>query len=101
MTKIIFKCSGGMLDREIDLTLYLDDLPADETKKLLQLIKEADFYNLPTNLIKYPSPEKIEYIIGVENGNARHTVRVNEETMPPELRPLLNELSTRMDMEPE
>jgi len=96
MTKIIFECSGGVLDRDRDLTVHLDNLPGGEAQTLLHLIREANFFNIPSNLINNPDPEKIQYKITVDAGIVFHTVRGNENTTPAALRPLLNELSARM-----
>ena len=96
MAKIIFECSGGMLDQDRDLTVNLDNLPNGEAHTLLQLIQDANFFNLPSNLLKHPDPEKIQYAITVDAGIVFHTVRANENSTPQSLRPLLNELSARM-----
>ena len=100
MTSIIFECSGGMLDRSMDLTLKLDDLPGRETRELIELIRDANFFNLPSNLIKNPDPEEIQYTITVDAGAVFHTVRTHENATPPSLRPLLKELSMRMETSP-
>jgi hypothetical protein len=99
MTKIIFECSGGMLDRDRDLTVNLENLPGSEAKALLHLIREANFFNIPSNLIKNPDPEKIQYKITVDAGIVFYTVRGNENTTPESLRPLLNELTARLGAE--
>ncbi len=100
MAKIIFECSGGILDRDADLTLNLNTLPSNEAQNLLQLIRDSNFFNLPANLIKQPEPEKIQYAITVDVGIVYHTVRATENTTPPSLKPLLTELSTRLDTRP-
>jgi len=85
-----------MLDRNRDLTVDLASLPGGEAQNLLQLIRESNFFNIPSNLIQQPDPEKIQYRITVDAGIVFHTVRGNENTTPTALRPLLNELSARM-----
>ncbi len=97
MTKITFACSGGMLTGTMDLTLYLDRLPSQEALNLLRLIYKANFFNLPRNLIKHPEPEKILYTITVDDGQYRHRVQANENSTPSTLKPLVNELSMRLD----
>jgi Emfourin len=100
MTKIIFECSGGILDCEVDLTLNLNTLPSNEAQNLLQLIRDSNFFNLPANLIRQPEPENAQYAITVDVGIVNHTVRATENTAPPSLKPLLAELFTRMDPKP-
>jgi hypothetical protein len=96
MTKILIECSGGMLDRNRDLTVDLENMPDSEARTLLHLIREANFFNIPSNLIQHPAPEKLQYKITVDAGIVFHTVRGNENTTPEALRPLLNELSARL-----
>lgn len=100
MAKINLERSGGMLNHSTDFTFDLDSLPADYARDLFQLIQEADFFNLPKNLIKHPDPEKIQYRITVEAGNTSHSVQTNEDTAPSSLRALLIELSKMMDNQP-
>lgn len=100
MTKIIFECSGGMPYDNVDLTLNLETLPDDEAQNLLQLIREANFFNLPSSLIEQPDQEQPHYVITVDVGIIYHTVHVTQNTTPLTLKPLLDELSTRTDVKP-
>ena len=90
MTRITFERSG---DQATSFGFDLDSLPANEAQNLLRLIGDANFFNLPRELVKSPAPDDPEYTITVEAGQARHTVHTSDTTVSDALRPLLDELS--------
>jgi hypothetical protein len=94
MAKIMFERSGGVLGQTIDTTLDLDTLPSSESRHMLYLIQEADFFRIPENLVAPLTTDEFLYTITVEAGATRHRVRVNDTTMPESLRPLVHELVT-------
>lgn len=93
MTKINFKRTGGILGREINKDIELNELPADESQELMQLITETNFFKIPQNLIGHAVPDEYEYTITVEAGNTHHTIQTSDTTAPESLRPLLEKLS--------
>ncbi len=93
MAKINFKRTGGITGREIDTEIDLNELPADEMQKLMQMITETNFFNIPQNLIQHSVPDEHEYTITVEAGNTHHTIQTTDSTAPESLRPLLEKLS--------
>lgn len=94
MTKINFKRTGGILGREIDKNIDLNELPAAESQELMQLITETNFFKIPQNLIQHAIPDEYEYTVTVEAGNTHHTVHASDASAPESLRPLLDKLST-------
>jgi hypothetical protein len=94
MTTITFKRSGGFVGKGMRLQLTLDDLPGNDASMLLRLIEQAEFFNLPENLIVKFNPDEYQYTITVDVGIICHTVRTNDTTMPALLRPLVDELSS-------
>ena len=94
MTTITFKRSGGFVGKGMRLQLTLDDLPGNDASMLLRLIEQAEFFNLPENLIVKFNPDEYQYTITVDAGVVCHTVRTNDTTMPASLRPLVEELSS-------
>ena len=94
MTTITFKRSGGFVGKGMRLQLTLDDLPGNDASMLLRLIEQAEFFNLPENLIVKFNPDEYQYTITVDAGVICHTVRTNDTTMPASLRPLVDELSS-------
>ena len=94
MTTITFKRSGGFVGRGMKYDLNLYQLPAGDARKLIRLIKKAEFFSLPENLITKFMPDEYQYTLTVDVGITSHTVRTNDTTMPESLRPLVDELST-------
>jgi polysaccharide deacetylase 2 family uncharacterized protein YibQ len=93
MAKINFKRTGGITGREIDTDIDLNELPADEMQKIMQMITETNFFNIPQNLIQHSVPDEHEYTITVEAGNTHHTIQTSDSSAPESLRPLLEKLS--------
>jgi hypothetical protein len=94
MTTIVFKRCGGFVGTGMRFQLSLDQLPATDANSLLRLIEQAEFFNIPENLIVKFNPEEYQYTITVDAGIISHTVRTNDTTMPASLRPLVDELSS-------
>jgi hypothetical protein len=94
MTTITFKRSGGFIGKGMRFQLTLDELPHNDARALLRLIEQAEFFNLPENMIVKFHPDEYQYTITVDEGAICHTVRTNDTTMPASLRPLVDELSS-------
>ena len=94
MTTISFKRAGGFVGKGIRIQLALDQLPREDASVLLRLIEQAEFFNIPENLIVKFNPDEYQYTITVDAGVICHTVRTNDTTMPASLRPLVEELSS-------
>jgi hypothetical protein len=73
--------------------LNLNDMPISAVRNITRLVEEAQFFDLPENLIKNFRPDEYQYTITVDAGITNHTVRTNDSTMPSSLRPLIKELS--------
>jgi hypothetical protein len=96
MMKIEFERSGGFMGRTVSLSLDLDDLPADQAETLRLLIDNADFFNLPADSHSPPVPDAFTYTITITTDERTHTVRTSDTTAPEILRPLLMDLSARV-----
>ena len=95
MTQITFERSGGILGRKVSLRLDLESLPADQSTALQQSLDEADFFNLPENMISSPVPDEFTYTITIQEAAKQHTVRLSDTSATEALRPLLQNLSRR------
>lgn len=93
MAKITFKRSGGFVGPGMRFELNLNDMPISAVRNITRLVEEAQFFDLPENLIKTFKPDEYQYTITVDAGITNHTVRTNDSTMPSSLRPLIKELS--------
>ena len=94
MTRINFKRSGGILGREVESEIDLDEMPADESQELMRLLTETNFFKIPQNLINRSTPDEYEYTVTVDAGNTHHTIHTSDSNAPESLRPLLEKLST-------
>ena len=94
MTIIKFERSGGVLGQNIDLDLDLNTLPATESRRLMDLVQQCDFFNLPQDLVAKTTPDEFHYVITVNAGKTRHVVRTSDTGAPESLRLLLGELSS-------
>ena len=101
MAKITFKRSGGFVGRGMRFELNLNNLPISAVRNITRLVEEAQFFELPENLIKNFQPDEYQYTITVDAGITNHTVRTNDSTMPSSLRPLVKELSMLSAVNPE
>jgi hypothetical protein len=93
MTTITFERSGGVIGNETHFDVDLNTLPGEEADRVLKLIDEANFFNLPTDLTGKNSPDEFQYRITIDNGGDTHTVRVTDTTMPESMGLLVKELT--------
>src|SRR5689334_11614492 len=93
MAKITFKRSGGFIGKGMRFELNLNNLPISTVRNITRLVEEAQFFDLPENLIKNFKPDEYQYTITVDAGITYHTVYTNDSTMPSSLRPLVKELT--------
>ena len=94
MAKITFERSGGFLEPPIEFTIDLDTVSSHAAQRMLYLIEDADFFNLPENPGATQVVDEYFFTVTVEAGGTRHSVCASEADMPEVLRPLINELST-------
>jgi hypothetical protein len=88
--RISVERSGGFAGITMKTAVDKKDLPADEALKLHMLVEEADFFNLPREIMPPSrSRDRFQYKLTVEENGRQHTVRVSEEAMPEKLKPLV------------
>lgn len=93
VTRILFERSGGFMGRKVNLDIDVNDLSEEQATLLHELLDEADFFDFPEDLRRTPAPDEFSYLITVETGKRRHSVRVSDTSIPEDLRPLLTELN--------
>jgi|WetSurMetagenome_2_1015567.scaffolds.fasta_scaffold1644237_1 hypothetical protein len=91
---INFHRSGGVNGTEIQSEINLTELPADEAQHLTRLIMESDFFKIPEDLTAQATTDEFKYTISVDAGQAQHTVKCTDTTMPKDLVPLVKELTS-------
>lgn len=99
MKKIFFERTGGFMGRKVSITIDMDDLPEEQVELLDDLLDEADFFELPSDLTRQAMPDAFTYNITVSSYEKQHSVRVSDSTAPDDMRPLLEELSRQARMQ--
>ncbi|MBI5953252.1 MAG: hypothetical protein HY865_16475 [Chloroflexi bacterium] len=94
--RITFERSGGIMGAKSRLEIDLNQLSANQAEVLRKLLEEANFFALPENPQARAMPDGFQYTITVEAELVKHTVHTSDGTVPPELGPLLQELSQRV-----
>ena len=93
MTTINFERSGGTTGKDLHLDLDFNTLPEDESHRLLKLIEDADFFNIPEHPAETFTADEFQYKINISAGQTNHTVHTSDSTMPKGLIPLIKELT--------
>ena len=93
MTTISFERYGGAAEKDLHLDLDFNTLPEDESHRLLKLIEDADFFNIPEHPAEPFTADEFQYKINVSAGQTSHTVHTSDSTMPKNLIPLAKELT--------
>jgi hypothetical protein len=95
--KIYFERSGGFLGREISTTVDTTELPPELALQLLTIVEDTDFFTLPeppaSELESLPGADQMCYRVTVEVAGVQHTIEASDTSTPPELEPLIAELS--------
>ena len=92
--KVYFEQSGRLVGMGAHASVDTDSLQAKEASKLQGLIRDANFFELPSQL---PAPshgaDYLEYKITIEaNNDKKHSIKTTDLTMPPNVGPLIRYL---------
>ena len=93
MTTINFRRTGGALGQEIEADFNLNSMPDGDAQRLHDLIKAANFFEIPVVDVVPSGPDEFAYMITVVSENSIHTIRVTDNLMPKSLRPLIQGLT--------
>lgn len=89
----MYEWSDGALGNNIHFEQELESLSRDNARNLLRLIQEADFFNLPEDLVVHPNLDESQFRITIEEDDRSHTARISDSTMEKSLLPLIKELT--------
>ena len=78
---------------DLSMDFDLNNMPASESRRLHNMINESKFFDVPVVHDLRTAPDEYEYVITVVAGNSIHTVQVSDTSMPPSLRPLVEDLT--------
>ncbi len=95
--KIYFERSGGFVGREISTVVDTNEIPPESALKILEILDDTDFFDLPEDpgkgLEGVSGADQLCYRVTVEVAGVQHTVETSDTAAPPQLQPLLQELS--------
>jgi len=82
--------SGGFAGMKTDVTLDTESLPAEDARKIKEMLDSSDFFNMPPKL----APPKrgadfFNYKITAKLEGKEHTVELSDPQVPDGLRSLL------------
>ncbi len=89
--RIQFERSGGFAGIPVTRTIDCEALPAEEERKLRELVESARFFELPAVMLATePGADRFHYKITVKMDDRIHSIRLDEASLPSALKPLLN-----------
>jgi hypothetical protein len=96
---IHFERTGGLLPRRLDYSATSATLPAEEERRLRDLLEGADFFHLPSSLTPASQgADRFRYRVTAELDGRQNTVELSDP-VPADLAPLVQEL-TRVARKP-
>jgi hypothetical protein len=88
--QIQFERSGGIAGIRKTQSISSAMLPAEEEKKMADLVGAARFFELPPVMrATEPGADRFQYRISVETEKGKHTIQVDEAAVPAQLEPLI------------
>ena len=92
---IQFVRSGGFAGIRQSFGASSESFPAEEQKRLSELVQTARFFDQPA-VIASPNSgaDRFRYKISIEGDQGNHTVDVDEAAIPQEMKPLIAWLTT-------
>ncbi|HEX3052071.1 MAG TPA: protealysin inhibitor emfourin [Aggregatilineaceae bacterium] len=94
MMFIHFERSGGFMGAHLTADIETELLAPDEAHRLMDLIREADFFALPANFTEVEgAADQFQYLITITDEMQQHSVQVSDSSAPDTLHPLLRRLT--------
>lgn len=92
--RIKFERTGGFAGMTIARDLKLAELSDDQAERLLELLDDLDFNELPERMTNTESmPDQFTYVITVETKEGKHTVVTGDASAPEKMQQLLRLLN--------
>jgi len=93
LMRIEFTRSGGFAGMRVAKVLNTDEMPEGEALEFKELVKSSGFFDLPESL-RSQGADKFQYDITIESDGRSHTVKADEDAIPPALVPLVKRLES-------
>ena len=93
--RIFFERTGGFAAIKLQRTLDSSELAPGEMKRLDNLLKKSRFFELPPRLEStLPAADRFHYKLTVESDQGMRTVEASDASIPAEMRPLIDWLTS-------
>ena len=91
--KIFFKRTGGLAAISLSVTLDTNSLPAEDSRRLQNLLNAVSFFDQPDSLRSAkPGADRFHYEIKAEAEGRIKTIEIDESVIPALFRPLVDHL---------
>lgn len=91
---IHFERTGGFAGISLRAVIDSDLLEPEEQRTLEEMIESIGFFDLPPELTSSrPGADRFHYALSVQSHGERHTVEMDEEAVPEDMLPFLQQLS--------
>ena len=91
--KIFFKRTGGLAAISLSVTLDTNSLPAEDSRRLQNLLNAVSFFDQPDSLRSAkPGADLFHYEIKAEVEGRIKTIEIDESVVPALFRPLVDHL---------
>ena len=91
--KIFFKRTGGLAAISLSVTLDTDALPAEDSRRLNNLMNTVSFFDQPDSLQSaIPGADRFHYEIKAEVEGRVKTIQIDESAVSDFFRPLVDHL---------
>ena len=87
--RVKYERTGGFAGMHFHADFAPDELPAEESRPLLDLLDKVNFFTLPANMTGTQHPDQFTYTVTVESGKQKHTVVLGDTSATNDLQELL------------
>ena len=89
--RIKYERTGGFAGMKMSLEVDTQELPEDQAEKLIDLLDDADFEELPAKLLPArPGMDQFTYKVEIDGKRGRHAIETSDSAIPEKVRPLID-----------
>ena len=102
--RVNFRRSGGFAGLRSELEFETDSLPLEEQQEFQEYVNNASFFNLPESLLpsrRGGAADYYQYRISIETPERKHSIVTTEFTTLPQLKPLIEYLTKKLEKQQE
>jgi hypothetical protein len=97
--KINLSKSGGLAGLSGSISIDTESLSEKERRQIKELLKDSNFFSLPSKIPfeKSGAADYTNYIITIEDGNNKNSVKANDISIPSKLMELISFIESKYD----